>query len=68
MKENIRFAWFATWFALVGQLVFFLGVSIFTGEWRYVMWSFMVSLLAGVPSLINTWQAQKRINLSKLNQ
>lgn len=68
MKENIRFAWFATWFALVGQLVFFLGVSIFTGEWRYVMWSFMVSLLAGIPSLVNTWQAQKRINLSKLDQ
>ncbi|MCM3572209.1 hypothetical protein M3172_03335 [Mesobacillus subterraneus] len=67
MKENLRIAWIATWFALVGQLVFFLGVSVFTGEWRYVMWSFMVSLLAGVPSLVNTWQAQKRHKLTNID-
>jgi hypothetical protein len=60
MKGNLRFAWIATWFALLGQLIFFLVVSIFTGEWRYLMWSFMVSLLAGVPSLIDTRQAQKK--------
>ncbi|MYL65461.1 hypothetical protein GLW07_19050 [Bacillus hwajinpoensis] len=60
MKENLKLAWFFSWFALVGKLVFFIGVSFFTGEWRYVMWSFMVSMVAGVPSLIRTWQAQKR--------
>ncbi|SDM71336.1 hypothetical protein [Sediminibacillus halophilus] len=62
MKENLRFAWIASWFALVGQLVFFIGVAIFTGEWRYVMWSLMVSMMAGVPSMIRTGQAQKRRN------
>lgn len=68
MKENLRFAWIASWFALVGQLVFFLGVSIYTGEWRYLMWSFIVSMSAGLPSIINTWQAQKRINNKIVNQ
>ncbi|WP_053217192.1 hypothetical protein [Virgibacillus senegalensis] len=62
MRENLRFAWIASWFALVGQLVFFIVIAYFTGEWRYVIWSFMVSMLAGVPSMITTWQAQKKRN------
>lgn len=66
MKENLKFAWLASWFALVGQLVFFIGVSIFTGEWRYVMWSIMVSMTAGVPSMINTWKEQKKTSSNKL--
>ncbi|WP_258871324.1 hypothetical protein [Halobacillus trueperi] len=44
MKENLTFAWIASWFALVGQLAFFIVVALFTGEWRYVMWSLLVSL------------------------
>jgi hypothetical protein len=66
MKQNLTFAWIASWFALVGQLVFFIGVSLFTGDWRYVMWSFMVSMAAGVPSMIRTWQEQKKAKPSKL--
>lgn len=66
MKENLMLAWIASWFALVGQLVFFIGYSLFTGEWRYVMWSGMVSLVAGVPSIINTWRAQKKANNQNL--
>lgn len=62
MKKNLKFAWIASWFALVGQLLYFTGVSFFTGEWRYVMWSFMVSMIAGVPSIINTWRLQKKEN------
>ncbi|WP_377890214.1 hypothetical protein [Alkalihalobacillus sp. R86527] len=62
MKENLKLAWIAVWFALLGQLVFFVGVATFTGEWRYVMWSFLVSMMAGVPSMIITWRAQKRAN------
>ncbi|GLB60129.1 hypothetical protein [Cytobacillus sp. NCCP-133] len=65
MKANLKFAWIVSWFALVGQLLFFIGVSLYTGDWRYAMWSFMVSLLAGVPSMINTWQAQKKANVNK---
>lgn len=64
MKENLKLAWIASWFALLGQLVLFIGVSIFTGDWRYLMWSFMVSMAAGVPSMINTRKAQKKANKS----
>ncbi|WP_270181246.1 hypothetical protein [Alkalihalobacillus sp. CinArs1] len=62
MKENLTLAWIATWFALVGQLVFFIIVASFTSEWRYVMWSFIVSMMAGVPCLIQTLRAQKKRN------
>ncbi|MGF3104755.1 hypothetical protein [Rossellomorea sp. DUT-2] len=65
MKENMKLAWIASWFALVGQLIFFIGVATFTEDWRYVMWSFMVSMAAGVPSMIRTWLAQKKINDQK---
>ena len=68
MKENLKFAWIASWFVLVGQLVFFIGVSIFTGEWRYVMWSFIVSMSAGIPKMINTWRTQKKVNNNKIEQ
>lgn len=66
MKQNLRLAWIASWFALVGQLVFFIGVSLFTGDWRYVMWSFIVSMMAGVPSMILTWQEQKKAETQKV--
>ncbi|MGM0751565.1 MAG: hypothetical protein ACQET6_06500 [Bacillota bacterium] len=66
MKQNLRLAWIASWFALVGQLVFFIGVSLFTGDWRYVMWSFIVSMMAGVPSMIRTWQEQKKADTQKV--
>ena len=62
MKENLRFAWIAIWFALVGQLLFFIGVSLWTGDWRFLMWSFMVSMMVGIPSYINTSNAQKKVN------
>ncbi len=62
MRENLRFAWIASCFALVGQFVFFICVALLTGEWHYVMWSFLVSMMAGVPSMISTWQAQKKRN------
>lgn len=61
MKENITFAWIASWFALVGQFVFFIGVFLFTGEWRYLMWSFIVSMSAGIPSMIHTRRAQQKV-------
>ncbi|WP_226673818.1 hypothetical protein [Rossellomorea aquimaris] len=60
MKENLTIAWIASWFALLGQLLFFICVALYTGESMYVMWSFMVSMSAGVPSVIRTWQAHKR--------
>ena len=63
VKENLKFAWIASWFALVGQLMIFTIISIITGEWRYLMWSFMAAMIAGVPSIIHTWQAQKKADM-----
>jgi hypothetical protein len=60
MRENLTFAWIASWFALLGQLLFFICVAIYTSQWMYVMWSFMVSMSVGIPSLIRTWQAHKK--------
>jgi hypothetical protein len=68
MNKNLKFAWIASWFALVGQLLFFIGVSVLTGDWRYAAWSFMISMLAGLPSMINTWRAQKKVNNNKIEQ
>jgi len=65
MKENLTLAWIAALFALVGQLLFFIIIAIYTGEWRYVMWSFIVSMSVGIPSMIHVWQAQKRMNLNR---
>lgn len=62
MKENLKLAWVASWFALVGQLLIFTIISLVTGDWRYVMWSFMVAMLVGMPNIIRTWQAQKKAN------
>jgi len=65
MKQNLKIAWIASWFALVGQLAIFVGVAIFTTNWLFVMWSFMVTMIVGVPSMINTWRAQKKANSNK---
>lgn len=65
MKENLTLAWIASWFALVGQLAFFIVVAIITGEWRYVMWSYIVSMTAGLPGMIYTRQAVMRAKDNK---
>ncbi|MGG0730655.1 hypothetical protein [Bacillus paramycoides] len=59
MKENLKVAWITSWFALLGQLVFFIGLSLLTENWRFTMWSFMVSMIVGVPSIIHTYKSQK---------
>ena len=62
MKEKLKFAWIASWFALVGQLMIFMSISIVTNDWRYLMWSFVAAMMVGVSSMIHTWQAQKKAN------
>ncbi|MBN9654011.1 hypothetical protein J0K78_07025 [Halobacillus sp. GSS1] len=66
MKENLTFAWIASWFALVGQLAFFVVVALITGDWRYVMWSLLVSLSVGVPNMIRTWKSQQKAHARKI--
>lgn len=67
MDKNLKLAWIASLFALVGQVVYFFGVSLYTGNWSYLMWSIFVSMVVGVPSIIRTWQAQKKVNSGKVN-
>lgn len=66
MKENLKVAWIASWFALLGQLLIFTGVSLLTGNWRFVQWSFIVSMIVGVPNMINTYKKQKKADKNKL--
>ncbi|WP_064093444.1 hypothetical protein [Rossellomorea aquimaris] len=65
MKENLILALIASIFSLIGQLLFFIGVSIYTNEWRYLQWSFMVSMAVGVPSLILTLKRMKETKRKK---
>lgn len=60
MKENVKVAWIASWFALVGQLMIFMSIAIIANDWRYLMWSFIAAMMAGVPCMIHTWQTQKK--------
>ncbi|MCG0046823.1 hypothetical protein [Priestia aryabhattai] len=61
MEENMMFAWIASWLALAGQLVFFMGVALFTGDWRYMMWS----LIVGIPSIIGTYKRNQQLKAYK---
>ncbi|KWU63903.1 hypothetical protein [Priestia megaterium] len=65
MKENMMFAWIASWLALAGQLVFFMGVALFTGDWRYMMWSFTISIIVGIPSIIGTYKRNQQLKAYK---
>lgn len=58
VKENFTIAWVAVWFATVGQLLFFVGLSLYTGEWGYAMWSLWVAVVIGIPTSVNTWRTQ----------
>ncbi|HLS36464.1 MAG TPA: hypothetical protein VK061_09515 [Bacillota bacterium] len=60
MQRNMRFAWIASSFALVGQLFIFIGISLYTGDWHYAMGSLIVSISMGIPSILWTWQSQKK--------
>ncbi|YCA45411.1 hypothetical protein M1E11_09585 [Bacillus sp. JZ8] len=59
MKKKLTFAWIASLFALFVQLLYFIGGSAFTGEWGYAMWSAMVSMVIGVPSVLEPWKQHK---------
>jgi formate hydrogenlyase subunit 3/multisubunit Na+/H+ antiporter MnhD subunit len=60
MKEHLRLAWFASWFAFIGQVLVFLCVALFTGEWRYLLWSFLISMTAGLTGIVVTKNAAEK--------
>lgn len=56
----MMFAWIASWSAR-----FFMGVALFTGDWRYMMWSFMISIIVGIPSIIGTYKRNQQLKAYK---
>ncbi|MFI8684895.1 hypothetical protein [Rossellomorea sp. NPDC077527] len=60
MKNNNQLALLVSWVVLVGFPLFFLFVSLYTGQWRYLMWSLPPSFLAGFTGLILTLNQMKK--------
>ncbi|WP_377887567.1 hypothetical protein [Alkalihalobacillus sp. R86527] len=60
MKGNTTIGLIASLLVLFGQLIFFIILAFVTNEWSYVMWSFMVSMMAGLPLLIISLRAKKK--------
>ncbi|MEI2664232.1 hypothetical protein [Rossellomorea sp. LJF3] len=66
MKNRNRLAFLISVIVLVGFPILFLFVSLYTGEWGYLMWSLPPSFLAGFTGLIFTLQTiKKEKSLSK---
>ncbi|TFB23897.1 hypothetical protein E3U55_03535 [Filobacillus milosensis] len=67
MKNNM-FALFVSLFVLVGFPIVFLFISLFTGQWSYIVWSIPPSLLAGLTGLMITLNQikQKKNHLKKI--
>jgi hypothetical protein len=60
MKNN-KLAFFVSLFVLVGFPIVFLFISLFTGEWSYLLWSVLPSLLAGLTGLMITLHFIKKV-------
>ncbi|KPL60290.1 hypothetical protein [Rossellomorea vietnamensis] len=60
MKNRNRLALLVTVIVLVGFPITFFFVSLYTGEWRYLMWSLPPSFLAGFTGLIFTLNTIKK--------
>ncbi|MCR8847946.1 hypothetical protein NQ095_05965 [Rossellomorea sp. SC111] len=66
MKNMNSLALLVSLIVLVGFPILFLFVSLYTGDWRYLMWSLAPSFLAGFTGLIFTLQTiKKEKSLSK---
>ncbi|CAN7514541.1 hypothetical protein [Rossellomorea sp. LjRoot5] len=60
MKKRNRLALLISVIVLVGFPILFLFVSLYTGDWRYLMWSLPPSCLAGFTGLIFTIHTIKK--------
>ncbi|MFE3574801.1 hypothetical protein [Lysinibacillus sp. NPDC059133] len=56
MQKNKRFALIASLFTLIGLPIIFLTVSLYTGVWRFFIYSIAPALTAGLTGLIFTMQ------------
>ncbi|HLQ95094.1 MAG TPA: hypothetical protein VK108_01815 [Pseudogracilibacillus sp.] len=60
MKENKRTAFIVSLFVLVGIPAIFLMVSLYTGNWDFLIYSIPSALTAGLTGLILTKQKFKK--------
>ncbi|WP_260870840.1 hypothetical protein [Priestia megaterium] len=42
-----------------------MGVALFTGDWRYMMWGFMIRMIVGIPSIIGTYKRNQQLKAHK---
>ena len=54
MKKNTKFALVVSLIVLIGFPVLFFFISLFTGNWNYLLWSIPPSFSAGLTGFIIT--------------
>lgn len=64
MKENLKVAMFASLFALIGIPLIFLGLSLYTENWLFFIYSIPPALTAGLTGLIHTRNRQRQLKES----
>jgi hypothetical protein len=60
MKKSTKFGLFVSLVVLVGFPIFFLFVSILTGQWNYLLWSLPPSFTSGFTCLMVTIRQLKK--------
>lgn len=60
MKENKKLALIASLFSLVGLPIIFLVISLYTGNWLFLIFSLPPALASGLTGLIMTIQKIKK--------
>ncbi|MCM3757148.1 hypothetical protein M3197_06555 [Sporosarcina aquimarina] len=66
MKENLKLALIVSLFSLIGLPIFFLILSITTGNWKFFLFSLAPALTAGLSGLLLTLQRirqTKQVNI-----
>ncbi|TXC92669.1 hypothetical protein FS935_00195 [Metabacillus litoralis] len=60
MYKNTKFALIASLVVLIGFPVLFILISLFTGQWGYLLWSIIHSFTAGFTGLMITFMQLKK--------
>lgn len=61
MKNNITLGLSVSLFVFIGFPIIFLFISLFTGQWNYLIYSIFPSFFAGLTGLIATIKERKSI-------
>ncbi|MER2262476.1 MAG: hypothetical protein ABS934_10700 [Psychrobacillus sp.] len=64
--SKAKWALVASLFALIGMPLIFLGLSIYTGQWYYFLFSLPAGLTAGITGLVSSLvqlQLEKKTNI-----